>query len=109
VIRNADHVTLRSLRIRTTAGPAVRAENARDLRLFDVGMPEPHAGTAAVEFTNVAHAFIQGSYAPEGSDVFLSVRGRETRAIILGVNDLWGARAPVMLGGDVSPSVITRR
>jgi len=109
VIRNADHVTLRGLRIRTTAGPAVRAENARDLRLFDVGTPEPHAGTAAVEFVNVTHAFLQGCYAPEGSEVFLSVRGRDTRTIILGENDLWGARSPVLLGGDVSPSVITRR
>jgi hypothetical protein len=41
--------------------------------------------------------------------VFLSVRGRDTRTIILGENDLWGARTPIMLGGDVSPSVITRR
>jgi polygalacturonase len=109
VIRNADHVTLRSVRIRTKGGPAVRAENASDLRLFDVGTPEPHVGVAAVDFVNVAHVFMQGCYAPEGSDVFLSVRGRDTRTIILGENDLWGARTPIMLGGDVSPSVITRR
>jgi polygalacturonase len=109
VIRNADHVTLRSVRIRTKGGPAIRAENASDLRLFDVGTPEPHVGVAAVDFVNVAHVFMQGCYAPEGSDVFLSVRGRDTRTIILGENDLWGARTPIMLGGDVSPSVITRR
>src|SRR5262249_15389554 len=105
----ADHVTLRGVRIRTEGGPAVRAENARDLRLFDVGTAEPHPGTAAVELLNVTHAFVQGCFAPEGSDVFLSVRGRDTRAIILGENDLLGARAPLMLGGDVSPTVITRR
>jgi hypothetical protein len=109
VIRNADHVTLRGVRIRTEGGAAVRAENARDLRLFDVGTAEPHPGTAAVELLNVTHAFVQGCFAPEGSDVFLSVRGRDTRAIILGDNDLLGARAPLMLGGDVSPTVITRR
>src|SRR4029079_9135270 len=48
VIRNADHVTLRSVPIRTKDGPAIRAENASDLRLFDVGTPEPHVGVAAV-------------------------------------------------------------
>jgi hypothetical protein len=37
------------------------------------------------------------------------VRGRDTKTIILGDNDLWDARTPLLLGGDVSPSVITRR
>ena len=109
VIRNADHVTLRSVRINTQGGPVISAENATNLRLYDVGTSAPHPGTPAVAFVNVAHAFLQGCYAPAGSDIFLSVRGRDTRTIILGENDLVGARSPLMLGGDVSPSVITRR
>jgi polygalacturonase len=110
MIRNADHVTLRSVRIRTDGGPAVTAENASDLRLFDVGTLAPHPGTPAVALTNVSHAFLQGCFAPPGSEMFLSVRGRDTRTIIMGENDLAGARTPLMLGGDVSPSVvITRR
>jgi polygalacturonase len=109
VIRNADHVTLRSVHIRTQGGPAVTAENAGDLRLFDVGTLAPHAATPVVTFVNVSHAFLQGCFAPAGTDMFLAVRGRDTRTIILGENDLAGARTPVMLGGDVSPTVITRR
>ena len=32
---------------------------------------------------NVKHAFLQGCFAPAGSESFLSVRGRDTQAIIL--------------------------
>ena len=109
VIRNADHVTLRTVRIRTQGGPAVTAENAGDLRLFDVGTLAPHAGTPVVTLVNVSHAFLQGCFAQPGTDMFLAVRGRDTKAIIIGENDLAGARTPLMLGGDVSPTVITRR
>ena len=109
VIRNADHVTLRTVRIRTQGGPAVTAENAGDLRLFDVGTLAPHAGTPVVTLVNASHAFLQGCFAQPGTDMFLSVRGRDTKAIIIGENDLAGARTPLMLGGDVSPTVITRR
>ena len=41
--------------------------------------------------------------------MFLSVRGRDTKAIVIGESDLAGARTPLMLGGDVSPTVIIRR
>ena len=109
VIGNADHVTLRSCGFQTE-----RARHRRRQR----GRPAPvrrrHAGAARRDagqssWCNVPHAFLQGCFAPVGSDSFLSVRGRDTRAIIVGENDLAGARTPVMLGGDVSPTVITRR
>ena len=103
VVRNADHVTLRSVRIRTDAGPAVSADSTGDLRLFDVGTLAPHTGTPQVELVNVSHAFLQGCFAPPGSDVFLSLRGRGTREIVVGENDLAGARTPVSLVGDVDP------
>jgi len=51
----------------------------------------------------VSHAFLQGCFAPPGSDVFLSLRGRGTREIVVGENDLAGARTPVSLVGDVDP------
>jgi hypothetical protein len=79
VIRNADHVTLRTVRIRTQGGPAVTAENAGDLRLFDVGTLAPHAGTPVVTLVNVSHAFLQGCFAQPGTDMFLAVRGRDTK------------------------------
>jgi polygalacturonase len=106
VIRNADHVSLRSVRIDTKAGPAVIADGARDLRLFDVGTLAPHVGTATIELGNVQHAFVQGCFASPGSESFLSVRGRDTREIIVGENDLGAARTPVVFGADVDPRAV---
>jgi polygalacturonase len=106
IIRNADHVSLRSVRIQTKAGPAIMADGARDLRLFDVGTLAPHVGTAAVELGNVQHAFVQGCFASPGSESFLSVRGRDTREIIVGENDLGAARMPVVVGADVDPRAV---
>ena len=88
----------------TQGGPGRhRRERGRPapVRRRDAG---PHAGTPAVELVNVSHAFLQGCFAPPGTEMFLSVRGRDTKAIIIGENDLAGARTPLMLGGDVSPS-----
>jgi hypothetical protein len=106
VIRNADHVSLHSVRIQTMAGPSMIADGARDIRLFDVGTLAPHVGTAAVELGNVQHAFIQGCFASPGSESFLSVRGRDTREIIVGENDLGPARMPVVVGADVDPRAV---
>jgi polygalacturonase len=48
VIKDADRVTLRGVRIRTKAGPAVSVERARDLHLSDVEMPLPHPNTPPI-------------------------------------------------------------
>jgi hypothetical protein len=109
VIRNADRVTLRGVRIDAKIGPAVTAERAGDLRMFDVGARAAHLGTPSVELVNVSHAFVQGCFAPAGGETFLSVRGRETRAIVIGENDLLNARTPVAIGADVPPGTVTRR
>jgi polygalacturonase len=47
-IKDADRVSLRSVRIRTNAGPAVTADGARDLHLSDVETPSPHPGTPPI-------------------------------------------------------------
>jgi hypothetical protein len=111
VIKNANHVSLRSVRIHTTTGPAIVTERSNDVRLFDVGTLAPHTGTPILEMANVKHAFLQGCFAPPGSETFLSVRGRDTQAIVIGDNDLADARAPLVLGKDVDPRVVmhTRR
>jgi len=109
VIRNADRVTLRSVRIDTKTGPAVTVERAADLRMIDVGARAAHVATPSVDLMNVSHAFLQGCFAPVGGETFLSVRGRETRAIFVGENDLSGARTPVTIGADVPPGEVTRR
>jgi polygalacturonase len=110
VIKNANHVSLRSVRIHTTTGPAIVTERSNDVRMFDVGTLAPHAGTPVLEMINVKHAFLQGNFAPPGSDSFLSIRGKDTQAIILGDNDIADARSPVVIGKDVEPrAVLTRR
>ena len=77
VIRNADHVTLRTVRIRTQGGPAVTAENAGDLRLFDVGTLAPHAGTPVVTLVNVSARVPAGMLrAPGHRHVPLGARAR---------------------------------
>jgi hypothetical protein len=96
VIKNANHVTLRSVRIHTQTGPAIITERSNDVRLFDVGTLAPHAGTPAVEMINVEHAFVQGSSRRPAARAS-SVRDA-TRSIIIG-SDLADARAPVVIGG----------
>ena len=77
--------------------------------MIDVGARAAHLGTPSVELVNVSHAFLQGCFAPVGGETFLSVRGRETRAIYVGESDLSGARTPVTIGADVPQGAVTRR
>jgi len=108
-IRNADDVTLRSVRIQTKSGPAVLAENANNMRLYDVGTLAPHPGTPVIELGNVGRAFFHGCFSAAGVDTFLSVRGRGTRSITVGDNDFSTARNPVLLAPDVDPKAVVIR
>src|SRR6185295_18585574 len=77
-----DDVTLTDIDVTAETGIAIR--NA------DVVTLPPHAATPVVTLVNVSHAFLQGCFAQPGTDMFLSVRGRDTKAIVLGENDLAG-------------------
>ena len=109
LVRDADRVSLRDVRVRTKGGPAVLVERARDLRLVGVGTPAPHPAVPAIELVDVERAFLQGCFALPGSDTFLSLRGGRTKTVQLGENDLASARTPVAVGKDVPPGAAPLR
>jgi hypothetical protein len=76
-------------------GPALRLVDVAEVDLSGCATPTPAAGAPVVHLSNVSGAFVHGCRASAGTEVFLSVEGEASRAIVLGDNDL--ARAAQLL------------
>lgn len=105
-IKDASHIALSAVRIDTAAGPSLIIDRSDDVHLFDVRTLTPHSATPVIELANVKRAFVHGSFAAPGTDVFLNVRGADAQAILVGENDLADAKVPVSVTKDVGPHAV---
>jgi polygalacturonase len=107
VVKDARNVRLVGVRVDTQSGPAIAAFDVQNLILADVGTQVVHAKTATVELSNVVGGFVRGCFAAPGTDVFLRVAGKGTRALMLEGNDWQAARIPVEMAADVPSGAVT--
>lgn len=86
-VRDAKNIEFHNVRITTQKGSSLVAENINGLTLDAFKTFHPHAGEATVMLTNVQDAFIYNCNAAQGTQVFLQVKGENTKHILLKNNN----------------------
>ncbi len=86
-IRDAEGILLDDVEV-TCPGPAVLAENVRNLELRRLIDAAPQTGIPSVQLTNTQDVWIHGCKAVAGTDVFLGQVGDENRNVVLEENEL---------------------
>jgi hypothetical protein len=100
-VRNARGLRLHNVEVTGQSGPAFRLEDVKDVEISASGTRTPAANAPVIELANAWGAFVHGCYAYPGTDVFLSLKGENTHAIVLVGNTLTQARQFIALGNAV--------
>ena len=95
VIREAKNIEFHNVRINTTTGPSLTAENVTDLTIDGVKTLKPVARTPVIDLTNVENVFLYNCNPVKGTGVFLHVRGGRSKNISLKNNLFIHALTPV--------------
>jgi hypothetical protein len=105
-IKDVSHLALHAVRIDTADGPSLTIDRSDDVHLFDVRTLTPHPATPVVGLSNVKRAFVHGTFAAPGTDLFLEVQGADTQSILVGDSDLADAKVPVTVTRDVGANAV---
>lgn len=88
---------------------AIRCDNVSRLRLEHIALEnvvDDETKEASITLNDVECALIQSCVAPEGTELFLKLDGRETRNIVLLSNDLTQANLAYRTGEDVNKDAL---
>ncbi|MEW5975475.1 MAG: glycoside hydrolase family 28 protein [Acidobacteriota bacterium] len=83
--------------------PALVSDDVQDLKLSDFRAANSNP---VLLLRNTRHAWIQGSHAPEGNQVYLRLQGRKTENVRLVTNDLRRSARPVDRASEVPPDSV---
>jgi hypothetical protein len=92
---------LHNVAVTGQSGPAFRLEDVKDVEISASGTRTPATNAPIIELANASEAYVHGCYAYPGTDVFVSLKGENTHAVVLVGNNLAQARQSIALGRDV--------
>ncbi|MCB2377329.1 glycoside hydrolase family 28 protein [Hymenobacter sp. BT635] len=104
-VKEARNIAFHNVQINPQTGPALRAENVRELRLDGLRSALP-AATPVVELTNTENVFLYNSFPYAGTETFLKLKGAKTRNIVLQNNHFKSLKAPVSQDAAVPEKVL---
>jgi hypothetical protein len=104
-IKEAKNIALHQVRVTTKQGPAIIAEQVRDLEIngFKTFMS---SDSALISLTNVQNLFLHGCWAVNKTAVFLMLTGRDTRDIRIMNNNLQNVLKPIVKDSSVQVPVV---
>jgi hypothetical protein len=105
-IKEAKNIEFHNVRITPSEGSAIIAENVSGLTIDNVKTFSPVQGRPAIDLTNVQDVFLYNCNPVKGTDVFLSLKGKDTRSIILKGNNFKNAIKPVVKDESVTENVV---
>jgi hypothetical protein len=103
-VKEARNIAFHNVQVNCTVGPAIRTENVRDIWLD--GTRGTTGAAPLLELTNTANAFIYNSFPAVGTELFLQLKGAQTRNIVLQNNNLKYVKLPVSRDADVTEAVV---
>jgi polygalacturonase len=86
-IKVAKNIEFHNVRINTKTSSAIKAENVKQLEIDGVKSLTPLAGTAIVSLNNTEDVFIHNCSPVVGTDVFLQLKGNNTKEVALKSNN----------------------
>ena len=106
LIKEARGIEMHQVRITTSEGPSLMAENVTGLEINGFRSLKPIRGVPLIRLTNVRDLFLYNSAPAAGTDVFLQVQGKDTRGIKLQGNLLHHVATPLMKDSAIMENII---
>jgi len=109
--RHVKGLRLQGIHLRTATPDrrhAVVLDDAEDVSIDSLDAPYAEGAAAMLRLYNARHTSIRNCRPPEGTTVFLSLAGSESKAVSVYGNDLAGVKTIHNLAPDISPSVLAQ-
>jgi polygalacturonase len=104
-IREAKNIELHNVRVTTQQGPAIIAEQVQDLTVEGVKTLRPLAGVPLLSLTNVQNLLLYNCAPVAGTDIFLLLKGKDTRGIQVKNNFLKHVQQPIKKDDDITENI----
>lgn len=105
LIREAKNIEFHQVRINTKQGPALVAENVTDLEVDGIKTLKPLAGVPVVSLQNVKGGFLYNNSPAPGTDLFLQLKGKETKNIVVKYNNFVHVLKPLVKDDEVTEAI----
>ena len=92
--------------ITTGEGAAIIAENVSGLTIDNVKTFRPVQGRPAIDLNNVQDVFLYNCNPVKGTDVFLYLKGKDTKQVSLKGNNFKYAMKPVVKDETVKENIV---
>jgi polygalacturonase len=104
-IKEARNIEFHNVRITTSNGSSLVAENASDLTIDGFKTLHPNAGKPLIDLQNVQNVFLYNCNPVKGTEVFLNVKGDKTRNVFLKYNNFINVIKPLVKESSVSENI----
>jgi polygalacturonase len=104
-IKEAKNIEFHNVRINTSAGPAIKGENVKNLVLDGVKSQSPVAGTPAILLTNAEDVFVYNCSPVPGTDIFLQLAGDKTKQVTLRSNNFKFVQKPLVKDNLITETI----
>ena len=105
-IQKATGISFHNVQINTSKGASFKINDASNIELDNVKSEKPISNVPVISLTNVLDAYIHNSWAAKNTDIFLQVKGSQTKNIILKYNNFLNALKPLVKDDDVKENII---
>ena len=105
-IKKAKNIELHNVRINTNKGPAIIAEDVKDLDIDAVKTLKPMAGVPVISLTNTENVYVHNCWPVAGTETFVEVKGAKTKATTVKSNNFRFVVKPIAQGSEVTDKII---
>jgi hypothetical protein len=105
-IQKATGISFHNVQINTSKGASFKINDASNIELDNVKSEKPISNVPVISLTNVLDAYIHNSWAAKNTDIFLQIKGSQTKNIILKYNNFLNALKPLVKEDDVKENII---
>ena len=105
-IKEAKNIEFHNVTITTTEGSALVAENVSGLTIDNVKTMKPIGDKPLMDMNNVQDVFVYNCNPIKNTDVFLQLKGKDTKGITIKSNNFKNVQKPLMKDDSVTENVV---
>lgn len=105
-IQKATGISFHNVQINTNKGASFKINDASNIELDNVKSEKPITNVPVISLNNVVDAYIHNSWVTKNTDIFLHVKGSQSKNIILKYNNFLNALKPLVKEDDVKENII---
>lgn len=105
-VQKAKDIAFHNMQVNTSKGPSFKISDASGIELDNVKSERPLLNMPVIALSNVTDAYVHNSWAAKATDIFLQVKGPQTKNITLKYNNFLHAAKPLVKEEDVKENII---